>query len=88
VSNVCVSTCKLLVLRSESSQNILARLKTTTKRPDLKCLSPHSKLGAEASVLQIRSVRTVAAETVLYMLLSLYARFLNSNSKKFDNSKP
>ena len=80
MSNICVSVCKLLVIKSELSQNILSILKTTTKEPHIKCLSPLSKFEPEASLLQIRSVRTVAAETVLYLLSYkiLYARFLNS----------
>jgi hypothetical protein len=89
MSNVCVSVCKLMVIKSELSQNILPRLKTTNKEPHIECLSAHSKFEPAASLLQIRSVRTVAAETVLYLLSYkiFYARFLNSNSK-FNKSKP
>jgi hypothetical protein len=89
MSRIRVSVCKFLVIKSELSQNIPPRLKTSTKEPHIKCLSPHSKFEAETSLLQIRSVRAVAAGTVLYLLSYkvLYARFLNSNSK-FNKSKP
>ena len=80
--------CKLLVVKSELAQNILPRLKTTTKEPHIKWrLSTHAKFEPEASLIQIRSVRNVTVETVLYLssYKVLYAIF-NTNSK-FNKSK-
>jgi len=89
VKNVCLYL-QLLVLKSELSQNILSRLENTTKEPHVKSrLSTHSKFEVETSLLKIRNVWTVTAETVLCLLSYkvLYARFLNTNSK-FNKSEP